>query len=731
MILIGLLSGGDYEQGGLARCGVATAHSLAKCGFGDTLYEAARTMDREELAQFLVAWRQGVRHELRTDSQKIIGRKLVTLSKAIPESFPDIDILLSYVDPITSESMGRESNNLKLTWSKEPSVAKLAEVCEFYFEWGYKQAIIKRFRTVIWHSIVLRILRRAALDLDIKSASSRYLPPLTPKKKKPTKEDVIPCGTPSKMIARHFASLGLDSPQKPGAAESDDDDDDERLILHIHSMRTHTSTDGLLEYRLEIAPKQLVNLAESGIKGIRVPEGPDEWASEKDDEEDGAPKKRGKGQPVDPESNLRVWMPACMVRLVEPGLVQQFEDKEEQKRLKKAKKGTRAAPKDKSLVPKEKRPRGTTKKAAAAPLPPLPDLSDGEDDLFVSPVVQRTTQASSSGPSRVVSLLTSDDENVSSDSTLPSPSRLFAEFKAPVAKVVQPLSIHTSKATATTSTIVQDDFFSSPVSMRTGIKDLTKKQNPFSNPASGLKSFYPVVQKLSTPPKKDQGRSLEDIMNTNSMIVPDSEPARAKLRAPLPQDRYIPVDFGLPPTASTSSVHKKAPMPPQSSALTLYNSKLAESDTASLFDDEYNPAIWTKKPLPRKPGETSPSKRSAYRSMSSQSESETSARVHKSPRKYAAQTSPQNTRRPTSPTPAARHPPSKAFSSVIEISDGSDSDALPPFTDVRKLPPLLVARARASKASSSTSSTSTLNSSNRFSKKKPPATYSDNIIDLT
>ena len=43
LILIGVLRGGDYSSG-LANCGITTAHGLAKCGFGDSLVENARTM---------------------------------------------------------------------------------------------------------------------------------------------------------------------------------------------------------------------------------------------------------------------------------------------------------------------------------------------------------------------------------------------------------------------------------------------------------------------------------------------------------------------------------------------------------------------------------------------------------------------------------------------------------------------------------------------------------------
>jgi holliday junction resolvase YEN1 len=103
--------------------------------------------------------------------------------------------------------MDWESNNLILTWAKEPDLDKLAGLCEFYFEWGYtgKESIIMRFRTVLcqWHSTTLRILRRTALTLDVHAKPSTPTRPTTPRKR----EIIRPSETPSKLIARHFSFL--------------------------------------------------------------------------------------------------------------------------------------------------------------------------------------------------------------------------------------------------------------------------------------------------------------------------------------------------------------------------------------------------------------------------------------------------------------------------------------------------------------------------------------------
>lgn len=328
LILIGLMSGGDYE-GGLERCGIATAHAIARCGFGDSLIAAARTLSREGLDEFLDNWRQELRQELKTNSRGFMTRKALSLAKSIPDTFPNIDVLLSYVNPVTSESLGHEGANPKITWSKEPNVAALASACELFFEWGYEEAIVKRFRTVIWPGTVLRILRRAVLDVDAHSA-----PTSTPHKLKPNDIDSEDgYGTPSKMIAKHFSAIKLnDDEADSGQGE------ESPLIVSISRERRHPSTDGLPEYRLEIAPAQLVNMAISGLQGLRQPEGPNEWASDEDDlddedDEGGGRGKKGKAkEPVDPMSQLRVWMSECMVDPVEKRLVRNFRDKKNKKR---------------------------------------------------------------------------------------------------------------------------------------------------------------------------------------------------------------------------------------------------------------------------------------------------------------------------------------------------------------------------------------------------------------
>ena len=90
--------------------------------------------------------------ELATDSHGFLGKKYAALSKKIPQTFPDLDILECYVAPVTSESSGGNVDTDRM-WRREVKIAKTAQCCELLFDWGYKELIIKRFRTSLWGAV--------------------------------------------------------------------------------------------------------------------------------------------------------------------------------------------------------------------------------------------------------------------------------------------------------------------------------------------------------------------------------------------------------------------------------------------------------------------------------------------------------------------------------------------------------------------------------------------------
>ncbi|THV08255.1 hypothetical protein K435DRAFT_707930 [Dendrothele bispora CBS 962.96] len=359
LIFIALCSGGDYDGTGIPSCGIKFAHGLALAGFGKSLHKHAlryarsdepESRKRREFEEFLSDWRGNLAHELKTNASGFLPSKKPSLASKIPSTFPNIEVLMSYICPETSESRGRierynDLNEDKGWLKKDPSLPMLAEKCEFYFEWGFEESIIKRFRTVIFHGLVLRILRRVVLLRDSSDL-----------------EDELD-GIADALIQRHFSSSNYQLASRV-------DDTHLSLVKKICSTRQHVSTSQTLEYRLEIHPGFLVRLISSGIKGIRRPDDANEWDSDEssDDADSGNEKgksKNGKKTYNNPSEPLRVWVPAVLLKEALPKLTEDFEEALRRKQEKKAGKGR----KTKDASPSKSRPKTAPKTKVKENLP--------------------------------------------------------------------------------------------------------------------------------------------------------------------------------------------------------------------------------------------------------------------------------------------------------------------------------------------------------------------------
>lgn len=239
------------------------AIELTRLGFADSLLRAATTMNRTELKAFIPSWRAELIQELATPSD-VFSPSLAQFTQfaRVSSFFPNIDMLLAYANPAITISHD-------IQWSRrEPSLPALAALCERYFEWGWKSEIVKRFRTIIWPSIVIRAIRRYALS---------------------PKQPVFTLGGTFAGTQR----VGMDND----------------WILRITSKKKDPFFNHELLYYVEVDPRMLVYLAEAGVTGTRQPL-PD-WK---------APK-----EPVDPLSPLKMWLPAVLVREARPNLVQTYE----------------------------------------------------------------------------------------------------------------------------------------------------------------------------------------------------------------------------------------------------------------------------------------------------------------------------------------------------------------------------------------------------------------------
>lgn len=158
-LLVALMAGGDYNQG-IANCDINIAHGLAQTGLGDRLLQATQNLCSGDFQSFLTQWRQELCIELRTNHSGHLSCRHTALSDAIPNTFPDLNILEKYVRPLTSWTCLGAIPPDNLAWRyREPSISKLATFCTQHLRWVSPRIDIrKRFQAKLWEGIFMRML---------------------------------------------------------------------------------------------------------------------------------------------------------------------------------------------------------------------------------------------------------------------------------------------------------------------------------------------------------------------------------------------------------------------------------------------------------------------------------------------------------------------------------------------------------------------------------------------
>ncbi|KAL8847594.1 MAG: hypothetical protein Q9221_007371 [Calogaya cf. arnoldii] len=130
MILIALMSGGDYIPAGIPGCGIKTACEAAKAGFGRDLCKLARN-DSVGFNQ----WRERLEYELRVNESGCFRARHKALAAAIPNRFPDKTVLRYYTNPAVSkpDQVNRLRNEIQ--WEGHVDVPRLRHFVAEAFEW--------------------------------------------------------------------------------------------------------------------------------------------------------------------------------------------------------------------------------------------------------------------------------------------------------------------------------------------------------------------------------------------------------------------------------------------------------------------------------------------------------------------------------------------------------------------------------------------------------------------
>jgi len=170
LILIALLSGGDYCPAGLPGCGTSIAYGLACAGFGDSLLAAALALTLQDFKTFLVSWREQLCAELMTNASGCLSQKCPALAKRMPDSFPNVHHILLYAKPLTSWSEGAAGPDLSKLQPRQPDITKLATICKHRFNWEPTPGILKKFESVLWDGVCIRMLCEVSNSDKIDSA---------------------------------------------------------------------------------------------------------------------------------------------------------------------------------------------------------------------------------------------------------------------------------------------------------------------------------------------------------------------------------------------------------------------------------------------------------------------------------------------------------------------------------------------------------------------------------
>ncbi|KAK1832754.1 hypothetical protein QBC39DRAFT_348136 [Podospora conica] len=294
MVLVALMSGGDYIPEGIPGCGVKVACEAARAGFGREVCRLKRS-DTEGLN----AWRQKLMAELKSNESGFFRTKHKAL--VVPADFPNLEVLRYYTHPVVSNDDTLQRLEQELLKRRSINVKALREFTGETFDWTYRQGAVKLIRVLAPSILVQRLVKRSddphTDDLDAK------------------------------------------------------EDSEASIVRKITSRRTHVSTDGTPELRVSFIPANIVGIdlsleteeppTSSGRSGLAL-NSDDEF-----EEEAGEGKKATAKKPFDPSDAELAWVPESIVEMGVPLMAGDFKDQQRSKQVAKDQKaakpkGTRA-----------------------------------------------------------------------------------------------------------------------------------------------------------------------------------------------------------------------------------------------------------------------------------------------------------------------------------------------------------------------------------------------------
>ena len=157
MVLVALMSGGDYNVEGIPGCGPKIACEAARAGFGKTLCRL-KNSDKEGIQE----WKENLRHELQTNESKYFRRKNAGLSQSIPEEFPDMRVLRYYTHPVVSDEaiLNNVKDSMEAALNCGIDIPRLREYTRENFDWNYEGGAIKYIRVISQAVLMQNLLHK-------------------------------------------------------------------------------------------------------------------------------------------------------------------------------------------------------------------------------------------------------------------------------------------------------------------------------------------------------------------------------------------------------------------------------------------------------------------------------------------------------------------------------------------------------------------------------------------
>lgn len=276
MILIALMSGGDYVPEGIPGCGPKIACEAARAGFGHELYKIPK---KDKVA--LGVWREKLSYELRTNESKYFKCKHKALK--IPDDFPNPEVLGYYTTPCVSPLEKVERLRQSLKWDQDINFEEL------------------------------RIFARDAFDWTKLGGAKKFIRNLAPA-----------------LLVRELRLNGSWSSEDIGLIQ----EQEAKLVAGIHGRRNHATTDGVPELRVSFTPHDLVPIdldAEEADDEDPQDDSEEEGDPVNCEEPPASPSKKRGPSTYDPTKPEKIWVFETYVKVGTPLKVQDWEESQRAK----------------------------------------------------------------------------------------------------------------------------------------------------------------------------------------------------------------------------------------------------------------------------------------------------------------------------------------------------------------------------------------------------------------